>query len=122
MATKNTTGTTGAEAAALPAADAQRLRTTIKHMDALSQEGFSRIEALARVTLMALETPDAYRSVEMIAKTLETICGIAQGNMDTVNSYAEEVGCNWIETDEQRRAEARRVAHARDAQNTGGTR
>jgi hypothetical protein len=104
------------------AVTADRLRTTIKDMDAMSQEGFGRIEALARITLMALETPDAYRFTEMIAKTLETICGIAQSSMDTVYSNAEEVDCNWIETDEPRRTEARRVARERDAQNAGSTR
>lgn len=112
MATKNTTGTTGAEAAALPAAEAQRLRNSVKDMDAMSQEGFGNIEALARVTLLALKTPDAHRSTELIARVLEAIRGIAQTSLDAVNSTAEAVGCNWFEADELHRAEARRVAVA----------
>ena len=122
MAAKNTTGTTGAEAAALPAVTTDRLRNTIKDMDAMSQDGFSSIEALARVTLMALENPDAHRFHEVIAKTLETIAGIAQTSLDAVNSNAEAVGCNWIEVKDQRRMDARRVARERDAQQTGSTR
>lgn len=108
MARKNTAGSTG-EAAALPAVtDLERLRDAIRSMDAISQEGFSRIEALARITLMALETPDAYRFPELIAQTLDTIAAVAQTSMDAANSSAEEVGCNWVMRDEQRRMAARR--------------
>jgi len=116
MATKNTTGTNGAEAAALPTADTKRLLATINDMDAISQEGFSHIEALARVALMALQTPDGHRFTEMIAKTLETISTIAQTSMDMVNSEAEEVGCNWIDADGRKRAAAYRDAHGHDLQ------
>lgn len=122
MATKNTTGTMGAEAAALPAVTTDRLRDTIKDMDAISQDGFSRIEALARITLLALETPDACRFIELIAQTLDTIATVAQTSMDAVNSGAEEVGCNWVMRAEQRRIEARRVAIEREAQGAGSTR
>lgn len=122
MAAKSTTGKAAGQAAALPAANVQRLRDTIKDMDAVSQDGFSRIEALARITLMALETPDAYRFTELIAQTLETIATVAQTSMDAVNSGAEGVGCNWVMQAEQRRMAAHRVAREREAQNAGSTR
>lgn len=110
MARNTTTGTTGAEAAALSAADAQRLRNTIKSMDAMSQEGFGRIEALAKVALMALETPDAYRFEEMFAQVLETIASIAQTTMDASNLSAEGVGCDWTQHAADRRMAAHRIA------------
>lgn len=110
MARNTTTGTTGAEAAALSAADAQRLRNTIKGMDAMCQEGFGRIESLANLALMALETPDAYRFPEVIAQVLETIAGIAQTAMCEANSNAEKVGCDHINQTEQRRMDAHRIA------------
>ena len=116
MATKNTTGTTGAEAAALPAADIKRLRATITDMDAISQEGFGHIEALAQVALMALQTPDGHRFIEMIAKTLESIATIAQTSMDSVNSGAEAVGCNWVDVAWKKREAACRLAQDLDLQ------
>jgi hypothetical protein len=99
-------------AATVPAVTLERLRITIKDMDAMSQEGFGHIEALAGVALMALETPDAYRFPELIAQTLEAISNIAQASMNMVNVSAEEVGCNWTEASKRRRMDARRDAAA----------
>jgi nucleoside-diphosphate-sugar epimerase len=107
--------------AAAKTADALRLRGTIKDMDALSQEGFSRVEALARVALLALETPDAYRFPGLIAGVLETIAGIAQTTKDAASSSAADVGCGWdeFERDELRRMDAHRAARERSEQSAG---
>lgn len=116
MSTKNNAGKAAGQAAALPAADAQRLRNTVKTMDAMAQEGFGGIEALARVALMALETPDAHRFPELIAGVLSTIAGIAQTTKDAAISCAEDVGCGWqeFERTELRRMGARNAARDRE--------
>lgn len=113
-ATKNT--------ATASAVTTDRLRDAIMEMDAAAQEGFSRIEALARVALMALETPDAHRSPEVIMQTLDVIASIAQTNGSEVTGAAEEVGCNWTKPADLRRMGAQRAARGRDAQNAGGPR
>lgn len=112
MSTKNNAGKAAGQAAALPAADAQRLSGAIKDMDAMSQEGFNRIEALARVALMALETPAAHRAPEMLAGVLEAIASTAQASRDAVACSAEDVGCRWVIRSELRRLEAARKAAA----------
>ncbi len=98
-------------------ADALRLRGTVKDLDALSQEGFSSIEALARVALMALETPDAHRFPELLAGVLGTIAGIAQTTKSAASACAVGVGCGWDAgpRDELRRMEAHRAAREYEA-------
>jgi hypothetical protein len=112
MTTKNTAGKAAGQAAALPVADALSLRGTVTDLNALSQEGFSRIESLARVALMAMETPDAHRFPELIAKVLETVAVIAQTSADAAESSAEDAGCGGGIglRNEQRRMDARRAA------------
>lgn len=102
--------------------DALRLRGTVKDMDALSHEGFSSIEALARVALMALETPDAHRFPEMLAGVLDTIAGVAQTTRGAASACAEGVGCSWDAglRRELRRMDAHRAAHERSEQSAGG--
>ena len=100
MATKTTT----------PTATAQALRTAIGDMDALSQEGFSEIAAIASLTLRSMEHPDAYEHMDDIALALRAICGKAQSIMDSINCRAEELEANHVDDAERRRSAARRVA------------
>ncbi len=91
------------------------LRVTIKDMDALSQEGFGQIRAIAGLALRSLETPEGSRDMESIAHAFWAIAGRAEDVGDCINSLAEGAGCAWVNVDEQRRREASRaaeVAHA----------
>jgi hypothetical protein len=53
--------------------DIERLHGAIGSMDALSQEGFSEISAIAKIALVALEHPEGYRHPENVAQVLRTI-------------------------------------------------
>jgi hypothetical protein len=93
-------------------ADLATLRNTITTLNACSQEGFGRIEALARITLLALESPQAYRFPELVAQALASIADMAQVHEDCISSAAEEVGCSHIDPG----AEYRRTARAKASQ------
>ena len=81
----------------------------VQAMDALSHDGFNRINGLAKLCLMSLETPEGHRSVEALAAALETICAIAQETRDCINSEAGDVGFGHDEQGWKRRADARRA-------------
>lgn len=85
----------------------QDLRDVVTSMDSLSQGGFSEIAAIASLALMALETPDGWRSVDDIATILEAIRSKAKEVEHLINAEAEQVGCNYKNESEQRRWNAR---------------
>lgn len=95
-----------------PAADAptevrfKRMEAAIMQMDALSQECFSKIEAIARLALLALETPRGHREIDSIAHALEAIQGCASDGMNSINVEAEDFGLNYVDETERRRREA----------------
>lgn len=74
-----------------------QLRAAVTDMDALAQDGFSSIEAVAVLALARLESPDCYRFLEHIAAALKLIKGTAQSGEDCINSRAEEVGCSHVD-------------------------
>lgn len=80
----------------------QKLRNTVEGIDALSQNGFSKISAIARLALLALEKPDGYLR-EGIAHAIEAIEDIAVNIEDCISNAAEEVGCNYRNEPQLRR-------------------
>lgn len=94
----------------IPSTDISRLTNAIEMMDCLAQEGLSEISAIAKLTLMALETPDGYRHPENIAHALRAIWGKADQIENCINSEAEQVGHNWRDTSTERRYAAHREA------------
>ncbi len=83
------------------------LEDAVTSIHGLAMEGLSQIEAVARVSLLAMQTPEAYRFPENIAMTLEVIWSIAQNIQGCVGSTAEDVGCAERDTAHDRRLAAR---------------
>ncbi len=90
--------------------EAQKLRNTITTIDALSQEGFSEIAAIAHLALARLETPDGYRHIDDIAHALDAICGKASDIEGCINYEAETVGCHYVNERRRRRWDAQSAA------------
>ncbi|VVE01515.1 hypothetical protein [Pandoraea terrigena] len=91
----------------------EQLRTTIIDNDALAQDGFEEIRAIAKLALMALETPAGQNSPETLARAFEAIWGISERVEGAISSNAEEVGCNYVDSRFESRAKA--MAEARHA-------
>lgn len=89
-----------------PCTDVQRLQAAVNDMDALAQQGFSEISAIARLVLLALKSPDGYRHPELIVRALRVIWGKADDIQDCINARAEDVGCHHIDEDDMRRGHA----------------
>lgn len=90
--------------------DVGKLRSAVEVMDAISQEGFSEISAIATLALAALETLHGCNDIEIIARTLGAIKRRAEDSENYINSEAEQVGCDWRDTSAARRREARAAA------------
>ncbi len=71
------------------------LRATIRDIDALSQEGFSQISAIASLALLAMKDDPARNAVD-VEHALRVICGKANDIEDCINAEAERVGCNHV--------------------------
>lgn len=84
-----------------------RLRAAITDMDSLSQHGFSQIASVARLALLAMETPEAARNPDRLADAFELIWTIAEDVQNCINARAEELGCNYIDPAAHRRQAAR---------------
>lgn len=93
-----------------PCNDLRRLQAAVYDMDCLANGGFSEITAIARLALLALETPDGYRHPEIIAQALNAILGKAENIESCINYEAEEVGCNYQDPNTERRYAAERAA------------
>ena len=77
----------------------EKLRETIESIDSLSQSGFSEIAAIADLALTALKTPDGYRHPQNIAYALKVIRDKARDIENCINAVAEDVSCNYKDTD-----------------------
>ena len=73
----------------------EKLRATIYEIDCLAHQGFSEIIAVAKLALLALENPKAYRHPEHIAQAFVVILGRAADFKNTIGSEAENVGGNY---------------------------
>ncbi|WP_156924333.1 hypothetical protein [Derxia gummosa] len=93
--------------------DIARLHAVIEDMDAMAQDGFSRISSLVEVLLCAMESTTRYPSNSSIAHTLLTIQSIADDNENGVNSLAEDMGCNFIDDRQRARWNAEEKAEER---------
>lgn len=69
------------------------LETAVSNIYGLATDGFSKIEAIAKLALLAMQTPAAYRHPENIATAFKAIWDIAQTNQSCVESETDEVGC-----------------------------
>ncbi|MDH5216839.1 MAG: hypothetical protein OEX19_04035 [Gammaproteobacteria bacterium] len=75
----------------------EQLREVINSIDLYSQEGFSKIGAISRLTLSALNSSSpSIRQKEDIQAALRAICGIADTVENCINAEAETVECNHI--------------------------
>lgn len=90
--------------------EVQKLRNALHDVDALAQGGLSSIETLARLALVHLESPAAYRGMDWLAVVLETIAASAGDTMNCINGEAERVGCNYACGAQRRRSDAERTA------------
>jgi hypothetical protein len=98
---------TGASAPKAPQSpEADKLRSTIELLDALSQEGFSEISAIASLALARMETPGCYHSLGDIAYALIAIKSKAEDIENCINAEAEGVGCNHIDQSHRQRMAA----------------
>ena len=96
--------------AATVSTDIACLRQTITCIDGLVQDGFSEIAAVAKLALVAFETPDGYRHPENIAWALSAIWAKAEQIEAFINNEAEKAGCDYVNDSERRRWDARVAA------------
>lgn len=92
--------------------DLESLREAVHNMDAMSQEGFSEIKAIARLAMAALLTPEGQRDTEAMAGALQAIHNRAEMSESALNWEAEQVGCQYTAVDTVRRYEACRSVEA----------
>lgn len=90
----------------------QTLRDTVKAMDRLSQRGLNQIEAIARIAIQSLETPDGQRNTEALSHVLHLIADIAFLTGDSVSLEADEVGCRYVDDAHTRRQVAHDAVHS----------
>lgn len=64
----------------------------IRSMDCRSQLGFDRIQALASVSQLAMQAPEAHRGLEVFAQVFSVIEDLAYEAMNDINSEAEQAG------------------------------
>jgi hypothetical protein len=84
------------------ARSAEDLLNTIQTMDALSQEGFSQIAAIASLALLAMETA-APNDVANVVQALRAISGKAHDIENCINYEAEMVGGNYVDMDRRKK-------------------
>ncbi|QOK90889.1 hypothetical protein HF908_04970 [Ralstonia pseudosolanacearum] len=90
----------------------EKLREAVHNVDAMSQEGFREIKAVARLTMFALMTPEGQRDTEAIANALQAIWNRAEQSESAINWEAEQVGLQYTDVDMVRRYEAGRAIKA----------
>ena len=94
-----------------PAIQAQidGLKESIQLVDNFSQDGFSRIDAIAMLALLAMETPEGHRDIEVYAKAFEAIRAITCDMKNLINLEAEKTGDHYRDEAWPRRSAARRA-------------
>lgn len=85
------------------------LESAIESMDAISQEAFGGITAIAKLTLALLETPKGYHQIEEVAQALSTIWSLAERAENTIHDEAGTVGCFYENDASERRCAARQT-------------
>lgn len=85
----------GASAPPSVSPEIQKLENAIMAMDALSQEGFSAISAIAILASTFLESRGANQHLQVVKTALRTIVDKCNDIENLINVTAEEVGCNY---------------------------
>jgi hypothetical protein len=78
-----------------------KLRNVITDIDALSQEGFSNISAIAQLCIESLEASKRCSGTRKIVHALQVIRSIASTTEGGINYNAGTVGCNYKEGGQQ---------------------
>lgn len=89
----------------------EQLRCAVTDMDALASSAFNEIASMAKLALLAMEQPATYGngcSMDDIAHVLSAIKGKAEDIDNCINSIAEGVGCNYVDSAQRSRWEAMR--------------
>ena len=74
------------------------LQSAVESIDSLSQYGFSRISSIAKIAIVALESPTQnLKTPENIRNALSAIAGMADDIENCINAEAESVGCDHKE-------------------------
>lgn len=94
-------------------ATCQDLRAAVVTMDAICNDGFGQIGAIARLALFALETPSGQINQEDIALGLNAIASLARDMAGAINGEAKAVDC--AAEDERSHARLQALIAARSA-------
>ena len=84
----------------------RELSTALRFADAHSSRNFGAIEALARVTLLSLETPDGHTNSEDVANVLRTVMNLAADAASEINAQAANADCGYVDHEAFRRIKA----------------
>ena len=86
----------------------EELKDSINLMDQFAHDGFERIQAIARLALLAMETPEGHRHMETYATAFDAIFATACDFSNLVNYEAGKSGDHYSDPAWRRRADARR--------------
>lgn len=76
----------------------------------LARQGFTHVDGIAHLALLAMQTPEAYRSAESFAAAWDAVRCIAQDIMSCVDSQVESAGLPINDEAGDRRLAARLAA------------
>lgn len=79
----------------------------------LARQGFTHVDGIAHLALLAMETPEAYRAAESFAAAWHAVRCISQETMSCVDSQVESAGVP-INDDAVDRRLAARLEHEED--------
>lgn len=91
----------------MDAHEKETLSRCISSIDGHSQDGLSRIEALATLAQLAMQAPGAHRSLEPFAKVFEMVAEIAEMTREDITLEVEKAGAEFYVDSAQ---DARHVA------------
>lgn len=84
----------------------QQLRLTIEEITDYANQVLAEIASVARLALLAMETPACQRNTEPLAHAFSVVAGLAADMQNTINCTAEEIGCGVTDEAMLRRAKA----------------
>jgi hypothetical protein len=96
--------------------DISSLQNAVNTMDCIAQTGLSEISAIAKLASKALQNPGTYDDIEIIAIALNAIASKSDDLINIINCEAENVDCNYKDTDSGLRYAAK-LKHEQDTNN-----
>ena len=87
-------------------ATSDQLRGAVTEMDRLAQNTLNGVAAMAQVALEAMERPEFYLELEVLAQILSSIVAKARRAEVDINEVAGGVNCSYIDEAMLRRQEA----------------